>query len=198
MTLRPHRPAGRTGTHLCGLRALRLLPTAVIVAVAGCSSSAPASSLSTTHAVPSAGAYAIATPGPQVLQTPQASDGHYQLVAAGVPVRATLGSETAVVTVSGPDLTLPKGPPATHAPGRLTVVVTVEQGELTVTPSGFLALDQAQNPIPTTSPSGPSTARPGDPARLQLQADFQAGHTTLTWQPTGHPLITWDFVVEID
>ena len=33
---------------------------------------------------------------------------------------------------------------------------------------------------------------------MRLSAQIPSGHATLTWQPTGHPLVTWDFVVEVD
>ena len=42
------------------------------------------------------------------------------------------------------------------------------------------------------------TVAPGAPAVVHLTADLPAGHATLTWQPTGHPMVTWDFVVEVD
>ena len=39
---------------------------------------------------------------------------------------------------------------------------------------------------------------PGHPATLHLSTVFRAGQTTFTWQPQGKPLVTWDFVVELD
>jgi len=38
----------------------------------------------------------------------------------------------------------------------------------------------------------------GHPATLHLSTIFRGGHTTFTWQPGGTPLVTWDFVVELD
>ncbi len=202
MTVGTSQRSGRTGSRPCGLSAARLSPVAVtvavVVALSGCSSTAADSATAGGQAVPSAGAYAIATAGPQVLNTPEASESHYQLVAAGTPVRVSLGDATAVAAVAGPDLTITPGPPATHAPGVLTVTVSAEHGSLGVDPARFLALDQAQDPVALTADSGPTSAQPGHPVALHLSADFATGHTTLTWQPTGQPMVTWDFVVEID
>ena len=163
-----------------------------LLALAGCSSAPPAA-----H-TPAAGSYPVASPGQQVLATPTASDTHYQLVSAGDAVRADLGPAQLVAQVSGPDLTVPPGPPPDHAQGVLTVRLRSEQGPATVPADSFLLLDQARSPIPVRSDAASVQVAPGAPAVLHLSADLPTGHATLTWQPTGHPMVTWDFVVEVD
>ena len=201
MTTGRHPAPGRAGPHRCGLPPARhsaawLLSGALIAAAAACSSSAAVPG--GAPAAPRAGAYAIATPGPLVLATPQASDGRYQLVAAGTPVAVTIGASTGLAVMSGPDLAVPAGPPASHAHGAITMTITADRGSLPVAAADFLALDQAQNPVALTASTSVGAAQPGVPAMLRLSADFHVGHSTLTWQPTGRPLVTWDFVVEID
>lgn len=200
MTAGRHPAPGRVGPHRCGLlparhSAARLLSGVLIAGAAACSSS---TAVPGGAQAPRAGAYAIATPGPLVLATPQASDGRYQLVAAGTPVAVTIGASTGLAVMSGPDLAVPAGPPATHAHGAITMTVTADRGSLPVAAADFLVLDQAQNPVALTASTSVGAAQPGAPAMLRLSADFHVGHATLTWQPTGRPLVTWDFVVEID
>lgn len=154
-------------------------------------------------AAPSAGRYAVATPAPQVLGTPTATAGGYQLVAAGDPVHVRLPGADLVAQVSGPDVTLPAPTPgqpvtARSAPGVLTVALTSTRGTLRVDPASFLGLDQTQRPITLRPDARQVTVSPGRPVTLHLSSQFDSGHTTLTWQPLGRPLVTWDFVVEID
>jgi len=187
------------------LRHLRV-PLAVVAAAAltGCSGAAGAAGeAGEATSAPHAGAYLVATPVPQVTSTPTVSAGGYQLVAAGDPVRVVLPDADLVAVVAGPELDVPEPAPgqpitAQSAPGVLSVTLTVDSGHLTVPASSFLALDEDQDPVALTSSAPTVTATPGHPATVQLSSRFATGHTTLTWQPQGAPLITWDFVVEID
>lgn len=173
-------------------------------ALAGCSGAAGAvDETPTATSAPHAGAYPVATPVPQVTSTPTVSAGGYQLVAAGDPVRVVLPDADLVAVVAGPEVDVPVPAPgqpitAQSAPGVLSVTLTVERGQVTVPASSFLALDEDQDPVALTADAPTVTATPGHPATLQLSSRFATGHTTLTWQPLGSPLITWDFVVEID
>ncbi|WP_328292885.1 hypothetical protein OG218_09060 [Kineococcus sp. NBC_00420] len=166
--------------------------TLVLVATAGCADAAPG-----------AGSYPVATPQTQVLATPTASAGGYQLVAAGDPVRVVLPGADVTAQVSGPDVEVPTPAPgqplsAVSAPGVLTVTFTATSGHLDVAAAGFLGLDEKQDPEALTADAPSVTVEPGHPATLHLSSTFATGHTTLTWQPLGTPLVTWDFVVEID
>jgi len=176
-----------------GLRALAVLP-AVLVLV-GCGGTR------SIAAAPAAGHYPVATAPPEVLATPVVSDGHFQLVAAGEPVVVRCAGAVAVVEAARPDLTpvsVAGQPPVQHAAGTLTVTVRPSSGSLRVPAAGFLALDQAKNQIPLRADRASSTADARHPATVRLSAVFPAGHTTLTWQPAGKPLVTWDFMVELD
>ncbi len=168
-----------------------------VLVLAGCGGTR-----SNDAAAPAAGHYPVATAPPQVLATPVVSDGHYQLVAAGEPVVVRRAGAVAVVDAAGPDLSpvaVAAGQaPVQHAPGTLTVTVHPSSGRLEVAAASFLALDEARNRIPLRADRTSSSGAPGHPATLRLTAVFPAGHTTLTWQPAGKPLVTWDFTVELD
>jgi hypothetical protein len=171
-------------------------------AMAGCTGTGGAAPPRATGA-PSSGRYPVATPQPQVTGTPTATPGGYQLVAAGDPVRVVLAGADLLAQVSGPEVTLPEptpGQPVTahSAPGVLTVSLTATSGRLEVPASSFLGLDERQDPIALQPDAAAVSVSPGHPATLHLSSEFDAGHTTLTWQPEGRPLVTWDFVVEID
>ncbi len=165
--------------------------------LSGCGSAASSASIA-----PAAGHYPVASPPPEALTTPTASKGHYQLVAAGEPVIVHRAGAVAAVDVAGPDINpLPATqgqPPAQQAPGTLTVTVRPSSGRLDVAAANFLGLDQAQNRIALHADRPLVHADPQHPATLRLSAVFVAGHTTVTWQPAGRPLVTWDFVVELD
>lgn len=185
---------------------LAVVATAAALALPGCTGEAskpsPTSSASATTA-PHSGEYAVATPQPAVTSTPSVTPGGYQLVAAGVPVALRSDGADAVITVAGPEVTLPVPAPgqpvvATQAPGVLTVTVVASEGAVPVRASDFLGLDETQDPYALTPDVTELIATPGSPATLHLASDFASGHTTLTWRRDGAPLITWDFVVEID
>jgi hypothetical protein len=181
-----------------------ILPAVVALLVAGltgCTQAAPAAPAA-EHA-PGAGSYPVATAGANVRALQEVSTGGYRLVAAGDPVRVHLGGTTALITVAGPDVAVPVPKPgepisAATAPGVLTVTVVVSTGAVHASASTFLGLDQKALPIRLTPDASAIEATPGHPATLHLRSRFGTGHTTLTWQPTGKPLITWDFTVEID
>jgi hypothetical protein len=156
-----------------------------------------------TDAAPGAGSYPVATAGPMVTAVPTATLGGYQLVAAGEPVLVELPGAELEATTSGPDVTLPVPSPgqpitAESAPGVLTVSLSAVSGSADVLASSFLGLDEKRDPISLQSDVDHVAVSPGHPAVVHLSAQFASGHTTLTWQPTGPPQVTWDFVVEID
>ncbi len=93
---------------------------------------------------------------------------------------------------------MPGKPPPTSAPGVLAVSLTSERGTLDVPARSFLALGERQNPISVHADHTAVRVAPGHPATLHLSTAFRAGHTTFTWQPQGKPVVTWDFVVELD
>jgi len=180
-----------------GLRAFTVWVWLAVLVLAGCGATGANDAVA-----PAAGHYPVATAPQQVLATPVVSDGHYQLVAAGEPVVVRRAGAVAVVDAAGPDLSpvaVAAGQaPVQHAPGTLTVTVRPDSGRLDVQAAGFLALDEAKNRIPLRADRTSSSGAPGHPATLRLSAVFPAGHTTLTWQPAGKPLVTWDFTVELD
>ena len=103
----------------------------------------------------------------------------------GAPALLTAAT-LAAATPGHAEERFPTIPPADYTPAQKQAA------------ADFLALDQAQNPVALTASTSVGAAQPGAPAMLRLSADFHVGHATLTWQPTGRPLVTWDFVVEID
>lgn len=195
----------RAGLCRPGLRALRFPAVgAAALAVAALTLSG-CSSASAPEAAPHAGQYPVATPVAETTTMPTAAAGRYQVLPAGEPVDVRLpGGREAVVDVLGPDVTVPavsgSGPTAEVVHGRLdfTVSVKVVHGSLTVPATTFLGLDERQSPFPLTSDKTSVTASPGHDATLHLTGRFEVGHTTLTWQPAGSPLVTWDFTVEPD
>ena len=177
-----------------GLRAFLTL-SPLLLAVSCSNGAAPA------DAPPAdAGKYPIATARPQSVGS--ASAGHYQLVAAGDPVHVQVGSARVLARMTGPELdqssAVPGKPPATSAPGVLTVTLASEQGTLDVPAGSFLTLGERQDAIRVHADHANLHVAPGHPATLHLSTTFRSGHTTFTWQPKGRPLVTWDFVVELD
>lgn len=177
--------------------------TALVLGLAACTGGQrPASDAADAHA-PHAGQYAVAKAGPNVTEVQHVTAGGYSLVAAGEPVVATLPGGSSTVEVSGPDVQLPYNAPGTpiageDAHGELTVTFTRTTGSLPVRASDFLALDEDQSPIALTPDRATLTAAGGTTETLHLSGLFHTGHTTLTWQPEGKPLVTWDFTIEID
>lgn len=201
MTLAPPGAGGGGGARRCSRPRCVLVPAvcaALLVPVlSGCSASS-ASDADPTAGAGHAGSYPVATPGAAVHATPEAADGHYQLVSAGDTVRATLGPAVLLAKVTGPELTVPPGPPADAAPGVLTVDLTGQAGSTTVTAASFLVLDEARHAVPVRADAASVAVSGGRHAVLRLSGRLPAGHATVTWQPTGRPVVTWDFVVEID
>lgn len=196
MTVGPVDGPGRGGARRRpGLRAF--LPAA-----AGLTLTAACSGGASSAAAPLAGAghYPVATARPP--QVSSASAGHYQLVAAGDQVHVQVGTARVLARMSGPEIdqvgAVPGKPPPTSAPGVLTVSLTSEQGTLDVPAGSFLTLGERQDRIAVHADHTAVHVAPGRPATFHLSTAFRAGHTTFTWQPQGAPLVTWDFVVELD
>jgi len=190
----PARPGRGGARRHPGLRAL--LPGAGLALTAACSGGGA----STDTPLVDAGRYPVATAPAQ--QVGSASAGHYQLVAAGDPVHVQVGAARVLARMSGPDIdqtgAVPGKPPPTSAPGVLTVNLTSEQGTLDVPARSFLTLGERQDRISVHADHTAVHVAPGHPATLHLSTVFRAGHTTFTWQPQGKPVVTWDFVVELD
>jgi len=197
--------AGRDGLRARPGRGSSAVRAAALVLAAGtlCAACTGADAADAGAGAPSSGHYAVATPQPEVLATPQVSAGGYQLVSAGDPVDVRLPDVELSAQVSGPDVELPTPAPgqpvtAESAAGVLTVTFTAQSGSLDVPASSFLGLDEKRDPIALTPDADQLSVTPGAPVTLHLAGQFASGHTTLTWQPLGSPLITWDFTVEID
>lgn len=198
MSSTAQRSTGRSGAFVRRAGRWTVLPSLLVVLapLAGCSGQSDA-------AAPGAGSYPIATPGPQNSAVPSVSAGGYQLVSAGNPVQVHLPEADLVAQVSGPDVAVPTPAPgqpitATAAPGVLTVTFTATRGSIDVPASTFLGLDEDRDPLALAPDAASVPVSPGHPGSLHLSSQFASGHTTLTWQPEGSPLITWDFTVEID
>jgi hypothetical protein len=169
-----------------------------LLALAGCAA-APAPVEHAAHA----GSYPVAVAGAQVTSTSSVSAGGYALVAAGDPVTVHLHDADLRVTVAGPDVDVPQPKPgepigAKSAPGVLTVTATALHGSTRLAADQFLGLNEEQSRFALGTDRRTAVVRPGHPVTLHLHARFASGHTTLTWQPLGKPLITWDFTIEID
>ncbi len=184
-------PAGRDGTRRPGLRAVpALLALGVVASLAACGSG--------SGSAPDAGRYPVATPPAELASTPVADSSHYQLVPAGQPVRVHLADADVVVSMSGPEVTQPTDPKAGSASAVETLDIRAERGALHVPASTFLTLGERQQPLPVSPDVKAVDVSVGHPATLHLSGLFPSGHATLTWQPTGHPVATWDFVIETD
>lgn len=190
MTLLPAAPpAGRYGARRrTGLRAVLLLAV-----LSGCTATG-------TPTAQHRGAYPVATAVAHAV--PVASRGHYQLVAAGEPVRVQLGTAVVRAQMTGPEVDTsglrPGQVPPSSAKGVVTVTLTAERGSVSVPSRTFLALGEKQDVIRVRADRPSVQVSPGHPQVLHLSTTFEAGHATLTWQPEGTPLVTWDFVVELD
>ena len=201
MTRRPG--SGRGGLFARPGRGTSRFAAALVLASAGACAACSGPADAAADAAPPAGHYAVATPQPQVTATPHVTAGGYQLVAAGDPVDVSLPGADLTAQVSGPDVALPTPEPgqpisAESAPGVLTVTLTARSGSLDVPTSSFLGLDEKRDPISLRPDADRLQVSPDHPVTVHLAAQFDSGHTTLTWQPLGTPLITWDFTVEID
>lgn len=173
---------------------------AALLALCACTSP-PAT---TAHsAAPHAGAYPVAEPGTDVVRQATVRQGGYALVAAGDPVEVHLHDADLLVTMAGPDVDVPQPAPgepinASSAPGTITVTATATRGRAAFASKQFLGLDEEQSKVHLGTDRRSGIASPGHPVTLHLHSQFASGHTTLTWQPVGKPLITWDFTIEID
>ncbi|RIX30809.1 hypothetical protein [Amnibacterium setariae] len=186
------------------MRRIRLAAGAAAAAVAlaaltACSAPAAAPTAHAAHA----GSYPVAVAGADVTRTQSVSAGGYALVAAGDPVRVHLQGADLLVTVAGPDVDVPQPKPgepisAPSAPGVLTVTAAATRGSARLASDQFLGLNEEQSKFVLGTDRRSGVVRPGHPVTLHLHARFASGHTTLTWQPLGKPLITWDFTIEID
>jgi len=190
----PARPGRGGARRRPGLRAF--LPVAGLALTAACSGGGA----SADAPLVDAGRYPVATAPAQ--QVGSASAAHYQLVAAGDPVHVHVGAAHVLARMSGPAIdqrgAAPGTPPPISARGVLTVSLTSEQGTLDVPARSFLTLGERQDRISVHADHTAVHVAPGRPATLHLSTAFRAGHTTFTWQPQGKPLVTWDFVVELD
>jgi hypothetical protein len=148
------------------------------------------------------GRYPIATAPSQPASPRVASPGHYQLVSAGDAVHVQVGTARVLARMSGPEIdqsgAVPGKPPPASAPGVLTVTLSAERGTLDVPAGSFLTLGERRDAIRVRADRASLHVAPGHPATLHLSTIFRGGHTTFTWQPGGTPLVTWDFVVELD
>ena len=191
-------PVRRRSRALAG--AALVVGAGLMLAMTGCTTAA--SDPADTPA-PASGHYPVAKAGHNVTTVQTVDEGGYALVSAGEPVDVRLASGASRVTVSGPDVQLPADVPGQpiageEAPGTLTVTFTDTTGSIPVSAADFLALDEEQSPESLTPDRATMTASPSGTETLHLDGVFHSGHTTLTWQPAGHPLVTWDFVIEID
>jgi len=182
-----------------GRRAFLAVPALLL---ASCSSGGGAGTHVADGPAVASGRYPIATAPSRLASPGVASPGHYQLVSAGDAVHVQVGAARVLARMSGPEIdqsgAVPGKPPAASAPGVLTVTLSAERGTLDVPAGSFLTLGERQDRISVHADHTAVHVAPGRPATLHLSTVFRAGHTTFTWQPQGKPLITWDFVVELD
>lgn len=192
------RPAGRGGARHPGLRAVAAAGV-LLALTAGC---AHGQSAGAPAVAPASGHYAVVTAPARASEVPLASRGHYRLVSAGDTVRVKVGSAVVRATMTGPEIDqsgyVVGQPPPSSADGVVTVVLQAETGSLRVPASSFLTLGEHQDRIRVRADHARLDVAPGHPVTLRLATRFTAGHTTLTWQPQGTPLVTWDFVIELD
>jgi hypothetical protein len=174
----------------------------LVITLAGCSTSTPASpagSADASSVVQSLGKVPIPS-APATEPTPTASPGHPQLLAIGAPVHVTLPGATGVVTALGPDVTVPGGSAtAKSATGTITITATVTTGTLTFHAADFTSRDETGQAIPLAA-SGPATvtAGAGNPGSVRVTGTFPAGAAQVTWRLNGAVLAIWDFNVELD
>ena len=123
-------------------------------------------------------------------------------MSAGDLVHVQVGAARVLARMSGPEIdqrsSEPGTPPPISAPGVLKVTLTCERGPLDVPATSFLTLGTHQDAIRVHADHTAVHLAPGRRATLHLSTAFRAGHTTFIWQPEGKPLVTWDFIVELD
>ncbi len=199
---------------------LLALTVGAVLAVAGCTSHAPAISgppaagaATTAVAVdPNAAASAVisslgAVPipsAPETDPTPTATPAHPQLLAIGAPVIAHLPDGSALlITALGPDQlsTAPAsgGKPPQSTIGLITINARVTHGSVTLSAAEFTSRDQTGKLI-TLTPRGPATvsATNGRTATLSIQGRFTSGAAQITWTHQKSVLALWDFNIELD
>lgn len=188
-------PAARRGS---GRRPATGAPVLLLLAVATLTACGPR----TSSAAAGLGRFPVAAPPPH--PTPvSASPGHPQLVAMGDDVAVSLPGATLLVQAAGPEVTVVPPPPGAPLPnqaeGVIRVGMTVRGGAATLRPGDFVVHDEEGRLVTLRAdPPAPASGVAGTTLSLRLSGTFSDGGASLTWAPRGMPLVTWDFVIEID
>lgn len=181
-------------------RVLRPAAAAVALVLAGCGSSPS----STPDTVARLGAVPVPTP-PSAAPTPQADEGHPQLLAMGAPVEVTLPTGRGLIVANGPYFAAPpvptSAPSAQDVPvlGTFTLHLRAWSGSFRVSLSDLSSRDEQGRAVELTA-DGPSSLQvsPGTPTKLVLRAQYHSGSAQLTLRHDGRVLAVWDFSVELD
>lgn len=182
---------------------------ALALTLSGCTASHAGSEVAPTleagQVVASLGAVPIPTPD-TTTPVPVASAGRLQLVSMGNTVRAVLGAGvTATVTASGPAQAITAPQSVTRGaqpltPGTITVTVVAGAKDVVFRAADLVCRDDTGTIVPVQAVSGGGmlTVRAGTTASAVVSGVFRSGAAQLTWQPGGHPLVLWDFTIELD
>ena len=166
----------------------------------------PASPFAATHSSARYGGIPSWIPKPKVHvgRLALASEAHPWLAIEGDTVSVTLPNGHVIATLVGPAVPH-EGPPLT-ATTRCTFVLTLaaKSGSIPLRRIGFVISDERgdlHHPRVTASSGGPlpETLRAGRAISLTLRDVLPPGSGQLAWTPAGtRPVVSWDFVVEID
>jgi hypothetical protein len=134
-----------------------------------------------------------------------ASPAHSVLGVEGDTVAVALASGAVYATAVGPSVPESgKFPVPATSPCTFIVTLARTSGVIPISASDFTITDEEgrlHHPEVTWLHAGalPAEILPGKPVSLKLYAVLPTGSGSLSWSPAGrHPIVSWDFDVEID
>jgi len=135
----------------------------------------------------------------------QASSAHPALAIQGNTVSVAVGAEHVLATAVGPSVPEDgRFPVPPTSPCTFVVTFAHASGAIPIGANAFTLIDErghVRHPRVTAMGGGPppSEILPGHPVSLTMYDVLPTGDGGLAWAPGGgRPIVSWDFVVEID
>jgi hypothetical protein len=126
--------------------------------------------------------------------------GHFALLSMGETIEMVLPGGRVRLTGLGPSFPAHKVgtlPPAS-AMGSAEVDAVGEAGTVTLGARQFVGTDEQGQPVALRVTPFSVTLQSGQHATMRVAGTFTAGDGALSFVVAGHPLVTWDFSVELD